>query len=1037
MTIGDLSTRNSVLINIFTILLLILGAISVLRLPQEQFSEVPFFFINITVPWPGVSAEDIEESVTTTIENEMEGVDRLSQFSSVTRDGVTTVVLQFDQEINRQAFDRVFQDVRNRFATLNLPDGVAQESITEFSSNDFLPVIEVVLFGDVGYEALNRTAESLSDRLTTIPDVSGVDIVGARERTFFVEADPVRLESFGVTVEQVVGSVQARNTTTPGGSLRTPTRQFLLRTIGDVSGAEELEDVVVRSVTNGPAASAGAGGSSGSSAQGLVRVRDVASVFEGYDEDGVRARFNGQESITLRIAKIPGGSSVSIAEEAERRIESLRGTLIPEGMEVAFVNDSTVQIRDSINVLVSNAVLGLVLLVAILLVFIGVRNALMTALGIPVTFAITFIILESLGETLNSNTLFALVLVLGLIVDHAIVIVENSFRLQSQGLSRHDAAIKGVNQVVVPVWAATATTVAAFLPLAFLPGIIGRFLRVVPITVAIALIASTFEASVFLPSHFADWPGKSRQGRIAAGFERFKDAFRAFLTAVYRRRVLAVLSMLLVMIGSFSLVGFIGQDLFAAEDASQFFIDIEMPPGTPIEQTDEVVRRFEERFMPLVGQGEYRAVNAYVGFAAGEAQNRSDPRVGQLVIDLLEADEGRPRSVLEILTEAEQMASDIPGAEFVRFRRQQTGPPVDAPLVYRLFGDSYDELILATEAIRAELIATDGIFDIRDNFEVSTPELRVTVDDTEAARFGLNRQSVGRYIRAGFEGLPAGRVFTDNRETPVRVRYAFNGPMTAQRLLDLSVPTNDGRRIPISSIARVEDEDAIASIQRLNGRREVTIEAEALEGVDLGAIDARIVELFDGELSRSAPGVELETEGQFAEFQNLLIDILRTFLIGVFLIYMILATQFNSYTQPVLILFSVPFAFVGVVLYLFLSGTALSSIVIYAAVALAGIAVNDSIVLISFINELKEDGWAIRDAIIEAAATRLRPILLTSLTTIAGLLPTALGLGGQSVVWGPMAATIVFGLVFSTITALLIIPCLYGILFDTRKRRAA
>ena len=1020
MTLGDFSTRNSVLINIFTILLLILGAISVIRLPQEQFSEVPFFFINITVPWPGVSAEDIEESVTTVIENEMQGVDRLSQFNSVTRDGVTTVLLQFDQEIDRQAFDRVFQDVRNRFATLNLPDGVGQEVISEFSSNDFLPVIEVVLFGDVGYEVLNRTAENLSDRLTTIRDVSGVDIVGARERTFFIDADPVRLESFGVTVEQVVGAVQARNATTPGGSLRTPTRQFLLRTIGDVSAADELETVVLRA-----------------SDAGLVRVKDVATVFEGYDEDGIRARFNGQESITLRITKVPGGSSVDIAEEAARRIDTFRGTVIPDGIEVAFVNDSTVQIRDSINVLVSNAVLGLVLLVAILLVFVGVRNALMTALGIPVTFAITFIVLESLGETLNSNTLFGLVLVLGLIVDHAIVIVENSYRLQSQGLSRHDAAIKGVNQVVVPVWAATATTVAAFLPLAFLPGIIGRFLRVVPITVAIALIASTFEASVFLPSHFADWPGKSREGRIAARFERVKDSFRGFLTLVYRRRALTVFVMLLVMIGSFSLVGFIGQDLFAAEDASQFFIDIEMPPGTPIHRTDEVVRRFEDRFMPLVGQGEFRAINAYVGFSAGEGQNRTDPRVGQLVVDLLEADEGRPRSVLAIMNEAEQMAADIPGAEFVRFRRQQTGPPVDAPVVFRLFGDSYDELILATEAIRAELMASEGIFDIRDNFEVSTPELRITVDDTEAARFGLNRQSVGVYIRAGFEGLPAGRVFTDNRETPVRVRYEFTGPMTAERLLDLSVPTADGRRIPLSTIARVEDAEAIASIQRLNGRREVTIEAEALEGTDLGAVDARIVALFEDELAALAPGVELETEGQFAEFQNLLIDILRTFLIGIFLIYMILATQFNSYTQPVLILFSVPFAFVGVVLYLFLSGTALSCIVIYAAVALAGIAVNDSIVLISFINELREEGWAVRDAIIEAAATRLRPIMLTSLTTIAGLLPTALGLGGESVIWGPMASTIVFGLIFSTITALIIIPCVYGILFDSRRRRAA
>ncbi len=1030
MSLGEFSVRNSVLVNIVIVLVLVLGAFSVLRLPQEQFAEVPFYFINISVPYPGVSAEDVEESVTRVVENEMQGVDRLDTYTSLTQDGLASITLEFEEDISGREFDRVFQDVRNRFQRLALPDGVGQERIEEFSSNDFLPVIEVVLHGGgVDYDTLNRTAEHLVDRCGTIPDVSGVELIGSRERTVFVEADPGLMESYGVTIGELVQAIRDRNTTVPGGSLTTPTRRFLLRTIGDVEEARRLEEVVVRAAGG----TGGAGSAEGSTGRpGLLYLSDLARVVEGYDADGVAARFNGEQAISIRVAKVPGGSSVDIVEEVRERVAQYDERVIPDGISVSFINDSTVQIRDSIDVLVNNAIIGLVLLVAILLVFVGVRNALMTGLGIPVTFAITFVVLELMGETFNSNTLFALVLVLGLIVDHAIVIVENSFRLQTEGRTRRQAAVDGVNQVAVPVWAATLTTVAAFLPLAFLPGIIGRFLRVVPITVAIALFASTFEATVFLPSHFADWPGGAKA--VAARLERTRARFRRLLAGVYRRRGFAAAGIVLVMAGAFAGVGTIRQDFFAADEASLFYVDIEMPPGTSTARTDEAVTRFEERMLPLVEEREeYQAINSYIGFAAGEQANTTDPRVGQLVVDLAELGRGRDRSVAEVIAEARELTAGIPGPEDVRFRTQATGPPVDAPVVFRLFGDSYEELGTASERIRRQLAEYDGVFDIRDNLEVQSPELQIITDDAEAARFGLSRREIGEFVQGAFDGLAAGSIFADNEETPVRVRYDVGNPVRAERLLQLLIPTPGGRRIPLSAVAEVEDSEAFASIRRLNGRREVTVEADALEDVDLGAIDRDVAELFREEIALVAPGVELETEGQFAEFQELLLDVLRVLLIGVFLIYAILATQFKSYTQPLLILFSVPFAFVGVVLYLVLTGIALSSTVIYAAVALAGIAVNDSIVLISFINEKRREGASTREAVLEGAATRMRPILLTTMTTIAGLLPTALGIGGWSVVWGPMAGTIVVGLVFSTLTSLLVIPCIYGLFYERTR----
>ncbi|TVR30061.1 MAG: efflux RND transporter permease subunit [Spirochaetaceae bacterium] len=1021
MNLGRFSVNNPVLINILMVLLLVAGYFSVTRLPQEQFSDVPFYFVNIAVPYPGVSAADIERTVTVPIENTMQGIDRVDTIRSVTTEGLSRVTLEFDQGISRQQFDRLFQEVRNRFNSVSLPDDVLQESITEFTSNDFVPVIEVVLVGEIDYAALNRAARELKTQLEQVREVSGITLVGARDRQIVIDAEPARLQGFGVSLDEIAAAVRSRNVTVPGGVLETPSRSYLLRTVGEIDRARDFDRIIVRH-----AADRG----------GVVTVGDVAAVQEGFDREGVKSRYNGRQSITLRVLKIPGGSSVDIAEAVRGRVQRFQQRSIGEGVEVFYSNDSTIQIRDSIDVLVTNALMGLVLLVVILLLFIGLRNALMTALGIPLTFAVTFIVLELTGDTLNSNTLFAMVLVLGLIVDHAIVIVENSYRLRSEGLSRHDAAIKGVNQVILPVIAATATTVAAFLPLAFLPGVIGRFLRVVPLTVTIALIASTAEAGLFIPSHFAEWPGgkKTKQaGRIFLGFQGF---FVLLLRRLYRFRLVTLAVMLLVMIGSFALVGRLGQNLFAADDASLFFIDIDMPAGTPIDRTDEVVQSFEQRLIPYVGDGEVIAVRSSVGFAAGTAENVTQANVGQVVVELKPTSRGRERTVAQIMSDLELVVADIPGPEDVRVRRQATGPPTDPPVVYRLFGDSYENLMAVSDRIKAEMGQYPELFNIRDNLEQSSPELRVTVDDTIAASYGLSRQAVGNFVRGAFDGIDAGTVFTDNEETAVLVRYAQTTPAGVEQLLQRSIATTDGRMIPFSSVARVDEGDVFASIRRLDGRREVTIESEAFSTEWLRELDSEVRTLFNEQLAEQYPDVELVVGGEFAQFARVIFDILRVFLVGIFIIYTILGTQFKSYTQPLLILFSVPFAFVGVVLFLVIGGQSISTTIIYAGVALAGIAVNDTIVLISFINDLRAQGMMVGQAVIEAARIRLRPIILTSLTTIGGLIPTAIGAGGRSVIWGPMASTIIFGLLFSTITALIIIPCIYGVFYDRGPARS-
>lgn len=661
----------------------------------------------------------------------------------------------------------------------------------------------------------------------------------------------------------------------------------------------------------------------------------------------------------------------------------------------------------------------------------------MTAIGIPVTFALTFLALDLLGETINTNTLFGLVLVLGLIVDHAIVIIENSYRYQQLGLSRHQAAIQGTNQVVWPVIAATGTTIAAFLPLMIIPGTIGKFLRVIPLTVTIALIASTGEALIILPSHFADWgKEKKRKREQGAWFVVIQNGYEKMFNFFYRFKKSFLLLFLAIMIGSFSIVSLLDVDLFSAEDYSYFTIDITTPKGSSLAVTDSVVREFEEVLLPKIGKGDVLSISSSIGTSSGDSGSGRASNAAQIIVDLAEKDEGRTKSIDEIIHEIEKETYYIAGAEQVFYRKAQNGPPTSAPLSYRVSGDNYPRIVAASKEIMQVLSGVDGVYTIESDYEEGSPELKIRLNQERASALGVSVQTVGTFVRARFDGLPIGSFFLNNEEISMVARFDYGGSARYDDLEQAMIPTDDGRLVPFSSVATIEPGSSVGSIRRVEGKREITVTAEADEDLDLQEVDNLIGDYWESTLQDRYEDVVFGTGGEFSEFSTLLLDILRVFLLGIFLIYLILGAQFNSYSQPLLILISVPFAFVGVILYLFFSGTPFSTTVIYAGVALAGIAVNDAIVLISFINELRADGVSVMDAVRQAARSRIRPILLTSLTTIGGLLPTAIGLGGTSVVWGPMASTIMFGLLFSTMSALFIIPLLYGLFYGRKDRRS-
>ncbi|MFA6773857.1 MAG: efflux RND transporter permease subunit [Sphaerochaeta sp.] len=1017
-TIGKFSVTKPVLINILMITVLALGLFSLISLPQEQFAEVPFYWVNVIVPYPGVAAEDMEASVTIPVENAFQGMDRLKQISSTTSEGLSVVRVEFDDGIDDQLFKALFQDAQTRFSQVTLPDGTLPAILDDFSSSDFLPVVEVIISGNLPYQELREQALALQNEILKVGDVADVQIIGLPERQIQVQLDPTMLASLGLSVNEVVRSISEQNRSVPSGNLTTQSREYLIRTLGSIREVDDINSVIVRRSNQG---------------EGIIRVSDVAQVVDGFEKDTPFNRFNGSPSVSLRVTKVVKGNSVAIVDRVRSIVEEQQQV---SGAKLTLFNDSTVQIASSLSVLSSNALMGLALLVIILGLFIGVRNSLITALGIPVTFALTFLVLDLLGETINTNTLFGLVLVLGLIVDHGIVIIENSYRLQTLGMKRHEAAILGVNQVIWPIIAATGTTVAAFLPLMIIPGTIGKFLRVIPLTVTIALIVSTFEALFFLPSHYAEWGPRERNIVRKPKKDRFGifvGRYRMFLENLYNRKGLYLVILLLITVGVFSLVGTLKQDLFSAEDYSYFNIEITTPLGSTLDQTNRIVQSYEEVLLGKVGNGEILSISSNIG-GSGNSQTTTQ---AQITVDLAEKDQGRQRSIEAIIDELKRETYYLSGSEQVLFTKAQTGPPTSADFSFRLSGDSYQPIINAAAALSNALASIENVSNVQSDFVPGNPVLRVEVNQDQASRLGISVSTIAGYLRSRFDGVTVGTFFLENEEIDIIAQFAAKSADRFEDLEQILIPTDDLRLVPLSSVATIKLDNSIGSIRRVEGKREITITADASGDVDQKAVNSQIRQLWDTQLEARYAGVDLVVGGEFADFSNLLIDILRVFVLGIFLMYLILGAQFNSYSQPFLILLSVPFAFIGVVLYLFVSGTPLSTTVIYSAVALAGVAVNDAIVLISFINDLRSEGKSVREAVFESAVTRIRPILLTSLTTIAGLLPTAIGIGGYSVVWSPMASTIMVGLVFSTLSALLIIPLLYGVLYDRKPRSAA
>ena len=1016
MSVIDLSVKNPVLVNILMIAIIVFGLVAFLDLPREVISEIKFNWAFIIVVYPGASPQENEDLIIDPIEEEiadLEGIDQILSYGSYSG---TFIMVRYETMSDREFAEKLLDLKAEVDKIKNFPEDAEDPVVESFDTTDFMPVLSVILHGDLPEMRIKTLIDDLRDRILDQEGISKVETAGLRQREIWIEVEPSVLEAHGVHVDEVAQAVAMQNRSLPAGSLRFGRSEFLLRTEGKFQSAREIESVVVRSGPSGEP----------------ITVADLATVLDTFEEAHTYSRLEGEKAVFLSISKKSGASSLDVIAKTRELVAQYEKESLPPGVRITVANDSGTTIRDTLKVLRNNAFMGLFLVVVLLYLFLGGRNALFVALGIPVTFFATFIFMYFYNESLNSNSIFGLVLVLGVVVDDAIIIIENCYRHYQMGKSPEQAALDGAKEVAWPVLSASMTTVAAFLPLMLMPGTMGKFMRIIPIVVSLVLVASMLESFIILPSHFAEWSRKAYVPEKRSNWIRWlKSRYTPILALFLRRRYWVVAGVFLLTVFAGISVFFIGMDLFADEEINMFSVWVTLPEGTNIDATDSVIRQIET-IAGTLPRHEIHTISATTGLLQTDRDWIYQENLGQLMVELVSRDQGR-RPVQEIIAEMRSKCQNIPGVKSIEFYRPQGGPPTGKAVEVAVRGKRWEVIEQILQRLKTFASGLEGVVDLHDDFTSPKQELRIRVDPQRAAELGLNTTAVAAFFRTVYEGQIATRWRDAGEEIDILVRYPQRFERSPEELNALKIPVAGPagiKYVPFDAVATIEQVDGFPETRHIDRDRAAHIYADIDKNLtDTVTPNKKIAAYWDTIKSRY-PGYKLDFEGQFKEWTESFSSLTRLFLIGILIIFIILGGQFKSFGQPIIILFTIPFAFIGSVFGLLVSGAPFSIVTMFGMVALAGIAVNDAIVMVTFINSARAAGASRWMSLLRAGRLRLRPIILTTVTTVGGLLPVALGLGGHSEVWAPLANVIVWGMLVGTLMTLFVIPCVYSILID-------
>lgn len=1003
---------------VFTIVLVIMGIISYNTLPREGAPDITIPQVFITAIYEGTAPEDMENLVVIPIEKQLKELGNVKDISVMAADSVAVFTIEY---LAGADVDSSIQRVKDKIdlARPDLPTDLDEPQVEGLNFSTDVPIMRFALTGDPDPERLKSTAEVLQDGIEAIPGVKEVRIAGTREREIRIEFDLPRLVAYNIPLMDVVMLIARENVTISAGMLEVDQNKVQVRVPGEVKLASDLSDLVVLQRDNRP-----------------VYLRDIATVSDTYKDLETISRINGRTAVSLEIYKRAGENSVQLIDSVKQLLEDSN---LPSDIRITIVQDDSKDIHDMLSELENNIVSGFFLVIVVLLIVMGKRNSLFVGLAIPMSMLLSFTIMSLLGITMNTVVLFALILGVGMLVDNGIVIVENIYRLHCDGLSRLQAATQGAAEVAWPVATSTLTTLAAFSPLLFWPDIIGDFMSYIPETLIITLSSSLFVALVINP---AICSVLIKKGRLRIDESRETDhpvvrAYEATLRGALNHRGSLLLISMLFFILTALVYGRFGKEvtLFVDVEPRGAQIEVRYPEGTAIEKTDETMRRIEQRISDFKDI-EFILATAGQGMGSGFGAGSGGTYLGSFYIKFVDEDQ-RTGKTSELVQQFRDRIGRIPGAE-LKIEQLQEGPPQQAPVSIEISGENLEELNDIATEVKRSISNVPGLVDLRSDYENALPELQFIVDRKRAGILGLDTETIGFFLRTAIYGTESARKFrAGEEEYDITVRLPLPAREQFNLLDEISIPAQDAEPVPLSSLGHFEYTSGRGVIHRKNEKRVITVTGNK-SGRESNELLDDIMPIVDE--IELPPGYSIAYTGDNEDQQESFAFLLKAFLLALAGIVVILVIQFNSVLLPLIIFTSILLSIIGVMWGLLITRTNFSLIMTgVGIISLAGIVVNNAIVLVDCINQMKARGLDTREAVVHAGRLRLRPVVLTAITTILGLIPMAIGFsfdlralrfsvgGATSAWWAPMAVAVIFGLTVSTVLTLIFVPLMYSL----------
>ncbi|TGN06531.1 efflux RND transporter permease subunit [Leptospira ilyithenensis] len=1010
------------------VFLFLAGIISVLSMKREAFPRVNFRQVRILTIYPGASPVDVEKKVTIPIEEKLREVEGLDLVRSISRNTESDISIKIDLENDNP--DQVVNDIRRAVDRVtSLPAQVKDRPIvTEQKSSNF-PILELAIHGAVDEKELQEVGRIVEDEIRKVSGVGRVDAFGKRKEEWRIRVDPMLKSRYTLGFSDIINAISKRNISVPAGSFLRPITQDI-RVTGEINEMDDIKNVPIRSNETGNA----------------ILLSQVATLKDTYERPRMLAISGGNDAYVLQIIKKDSADIIDTVNAIKLAIVEIKKQ-IPANIQFSDLNNEGHRATKRLDVVITNSLQGLVLVVIVLIVFFNLRDSILTSLSLPLTLLGTIIAFPLFDVSFNLVSMLGIIISLGMLVDNSIIISENIYKYRSQNWDAKSAAVQGASELVVPIIGSYLTTVAAFLPMAFMSGIMGKFIWQIPFMVIVALTLSLFESFFLLPVRYSLFAVEEKKDKksgirnsirtvLETGFERCKNAFERFIRKVVARPVLTLGMIFLVFISSCGMLGIMNFNLFPKEGIDYVMIKAEFPPDYSAQETAKQLQYFEP-ILKRIPKEEVQSIILKVGI---QQTDPTDPltRIGEqlgMAQIILVPETERKRTAQEIFGEIESELKMLPNALSVMVELVVNGPPIGSAVTVAIEGKDYKTIKVISEEMQSFLHKEKGVINIRDDYKPGREEIQIRVKDTASAMTGIDTELTAYYVRTAMEGIEASNLRKGKDEIKIVIQNEDGHRDGIEDLNAIQITNKNGLLTSLTAVTTKTIVQGIEALYHNDYEKAITVLADVDEAItSSNIVNSKIIEQF-GNLGKKYPGYKIKFRGEQEETEKSMVSLAKAGVLAMFGIFAILAIIFNSLTKPILIILSIPLGFIGVVFGFLISGKALSFLAMIGIIGLAGVIVNASIVLVDTIQEFQKKGEGLYESLVTASAERFRPILVTTMTTMAGMIPTAYAIGGSDPMLIPMTLSLAWGLGFGTFGSLIFIPASFSAYYRLRGRK--